>query len=349
MQPETSILRDRDLSATGTSIASVQTSDGAIPWWPGGRVDPWNHVESAMGLDVCGRHEEAERAYFWLAETQRRDGAWASAYLDGMVIDPTLDANFSSYVAAGVWHHWRATRDARWLADMWPVVEDAVEFALELQRPDGTIAWARDAAYRPWPGALLTACSCIHLSLRCAIWIAETLGLERPDWELSAEMLGQAIATRPDSFEPKDLFAMDWYYPVLGGVLRNEQGRARLKNQWERFVVAELGARCIADRPWVTAAETCELVIALRAIGLNDAARTLFGWVQHLRTPDGAYWTGATFPDGRVWPRETTTWTAAAILLAADAMSANGPTAGFFTDVGERIGVGVSEPVADPL
>ena len=47
-----------------------------IPWFPDGHCDPWNHVETAMALDVAGLHAEAERAYEWLADTQRADGGW---------------------------------------------------------------------------------------------------------------------------------------------------------------------------------------------------------------------------------------------------------------------------------
>ena len=36
-------------------IARTQTSDGAIPWFDGGAMDPWDHIESAMGLTVGGR------------------------------------------------------------------------------------------------------------------------------------------------------------------------------------------------------------------------------------------------------------------------------------------------------
>jgi hypothetical protein len=104
-----------------------------------------------------------------------------------------------------------------------------------------------------------------------------------------------------------------------------------------RFVVTGLGARCVAHRPWVTAAETCELVLALNAVGLTSPARALFKWVQHLRATGGRYWTGATFPDGRMWPRETTTWTAAAVILAAAALNGNN----FFKNA--------SGFVADPL
>jgi hypothetical protein len=48
--------------------------------------------------------------------------------------------------------------------------------------------------------------------------------------------------------------------------------------------------------------------------------------MQHLRDPDGSYWTGYVFDDGVRWPVEQSTWTGAAVLLAADAIA--GATAG---------------------
>ena len=56
---------------------------------------------------------------------------------------------------------------------------------------------------------------------------------------------------------------MDWYYPILGGALRGAQASARIAERWDEFVVDGLGIRCVDDRPWVTGAETCELVMAL--------------------------------------------------------------------------------------
>ena len=44
-----------DLAAarqTGRSIAAAQLPSGAIPWFAGGQIDPWDHTEAAMGLDV---------------------------------------------------------------------------------------------------------------------------------------------------------------------------------------------------------------------------------------------------------------------------------------------------------
>jgi hypothetical protein len=128
----------------------------------------------------------------------------------------------------------------------------------------------------------------------------------------------------------KDRHSMDWYYPVLAGALRGPGATARIERRWEDFVVTGLGVRCVDDRPWVTGAETCELVMALDAVGYHRAAREQFTAMQHLREEDGSYWTGLVFADGKRWPEERTTWTGAAMILAADALSDTTPAGGLF-------------------
>ena len=86
-------------------------------------------------------------------------------------------------------------------------------------------------------------------------------------------------------------------------------------------MVEGLGIRCIDHRPWVTGAETCELVLSLEAVGRHEQALQLFTDMQHLREDDGSYWTGLVYADGKRWPVELSTWTAAVMLLAADALS----------------------------
>ncbi len=302
-----------------------------------------------MALDVGGFHAQAERAYMWLAATQRRDGAWAAAYRDSVVIDHTLDANFSSYVAVGTWHHYLATENREFVARMWPTVERAIDFALDLQRPNGTVLWARDSGYRPWPGALLTSSSCIFLSIRCALAVCDIIGCDRPDWELSLASLGHAIAHQPDAFEDKERFSMDWYYPVLSGALSQDAARERIEARWDEFVVSGRGVRCVNDRPWVTTGETCELVFTLAVIGLEQQARELYDWVQLLRSDDGAYWMGATFPDGTVWPEEKPTWGSGAALLASDALARARPTSQLFYGEGLPEVIDISDVVPDSL
>ena len=84
--------------------------------------------------------------------------------------------------------------------------------------------------------------------------------------------------------------------------------------------------RCVSDRPWVTAAETCEYAMANLAVGNADVAVDLFRWAQRYRTDDGRYWTGTVFPDeGRFPTGERSTYTASAVVLAADALAGGSP------------------------
>ncbi|MHB8670759.1 MAG: prenyltransferase [Acidimicrobiales bacterium] len=313
------------VALTLDSIAALQLGDGMIPWFPGGHCDPWNHVECAMALTAGGRRAEAERAYEWLVSTQRDDGSWHQYYVEGGVEDAKLDANVIAYVATGTWHHFLSTADGGFLAEMWPVVERAIDFVLDLQTPRGEILWARHADGTPWSFALLTGSSSTHQSLRCAIAAAEHLGHERPDWELSVAALARVIANEPDAFAPKHRWAMDWYYPVLGGVLTGGAGRAHLAQRWSTFAMEGKGIRCVSDRPWITTAETCECALAHDAVGEGKTARDLLAWAQRLRHDDGSYWTGVVEPEGVHFPGgERTSYSAAAVVLAVAALAESG-------------------------
>jgi hypothetical protein len=284
-----------------------------------------------MALDVAGLHGAAAQAYRWLAREQREDGSWAAGYRSGRIEDGFTDANFCAYAATGVWHHFLASGDCDFLVDAWSMLERAVECVLTLQQPGGEIEWARDPEGRPWPGALVTSCSSIYKSLECAIAVATSLGRSRRRWRHARWALGGALReARPGAFEPKDRYAMDWYYPVLSGTARGTHADARLAERWDSFVVEGLGVRCVADRPWVTVAESCELVLTLDALGRHAEACRLFAWLAPLRGSGGHYWTGVTFPEGERWPVEQPTWTSAAILLAADALCGSSRTAGLF-------------------
>jgi hypothetical protein len=327
------VLTAGDIQATVDSIAAMQLPSGMIPWFVGGHADAWNLTEAAMALVLGGRRTEAERAYQWLVDRQRPDGSWHQFYLADRVEDAKLDANVCAYIATGVWHHWLLTDDRGFLESMWPVVERAIDFVLDLQTPRGEIRWARHADGTPWPYALLTGSSSISHSLRCAIALAEELDHERPDWELSLTSLVRAICHEPDAFEPKHRWAMDWYYPVLSGAVIGEAGRTRLREGWDAFVIEGGGTRCVSDRPWVTAAETCECVMAHLAVGQDAEAAELFRWVQQLRDDDGAYFTGIVYPEAAHFPAdERSSYTAAAIVLAADALSRTSPASGLFVD-----------------
>ncbi|MGB6454622.1 MAG: prenyltransferase [Streptosporangiaceae bacterium] len=316
------ILTADQLIATARAIAATQQADGSIGW-PDGHVDAWNHIECAMALSVCGLRAESRRAYAWLADTQQPDGSWPVQSSTGHVEEWTAESNHAAYSAVGVWHELLVTGDDDFAARMWPVVRAGIGFAVGLQTARGEIIWRRHEDGTPDSYALLTGSASMYQSLRCAIALAEHLEDPQPDWELAATQLGHAVACHREAFADKSRFSMDWYYPVLGGAVRGAAAEQLLTAGWETFVVPGLGVRCVRDEPWVTGAETCELAIALDAIGQRERAVELFDRIQFLRAADGGYWTGWQFRNRKHYPHEQSSYTAAAIVLAADVLAAD--------------------------
>ncbi|CUR60135.1 conserved hypothetical protein [metagenome] len=314
------LLTDADVAATAASIARMQEPDGAIPWTVGEHTDVWNHVESAMALLIGGEVVAAERALRWCADTQRPDGSWPLRTVAGAVEDASGETNMSAYLAVGLWHHWLVRGDRALLDELWPTVRRALDWVVGLQLPFGGIAWSQEPGGRVNEEALLAGSSSIHQSLRAGVALGELLDDQQPAWELAGCRLRHALRDHRDLFLDKSTFSMDWYYPVLGGAVGGADARRLLESRWDDFVVPGLGVRCVDTNPWVTGAETCELVMALEALGERDRAMRLFADVQHLRHHDGAYWTGLVYPEDVNWPVEHTTYTAAAVLLAHDAL-----------------------------
>ena len=320
------VLTAAEVADTAASIVATQEPDGAVPWTVGAHVDVWNHVEAAMALLAAGEVEAAERAYEWCRRTQRFDGSWPMKVVAGEVEDASGETNMSAYLAVGIWHHWLIRHDRGFVERFWPVVRRALDFVEGMQLPFGGIAWAQEwhdgAPAAVNRDALVAGSSSIYQSLRAGVALAELVGQPQPAWELAGGRLGHALREHRDLFLDKGTFSMDWYYPVLGGAVRGDAGRALVDTRWDDFVVPGLGIRCVDTNPWVTGAETCELVLALDALGDRPRAMRLFADMQHLRDPGGGYWTGYVYPDRVNWPAEHTTYTAAAVVLAADALAA---------------------------
>ena len=154
---------------------------------------------------------------------------------------------------------------------------------------------------------------------------------------MAREKLGQALRTKPHRFdrtwESKSRYSMDWFYPVLTGVIPKSQASQHLQARWDEFVEQGMGCRCVSDEPWVTVAESCELTMALLAAGDHARAVEIYSYLHQWQLDDGSYWTGYQFVQDLLWPDEKPTWTAGAILLAADALTEHTAAAKLFTSV----------------
>jgi len=112
---------------------------------------------------------------------------------------------------------------------------------------------------------------------------------------------------------------------------RKSDRKARLADRWDEFCMEGKGIRCVSDEPWVTASETAECAIAHAAIGDLSTAVDLLAWTRSHRRDDGAYWTGIVYPSLERFPfGETSAYTAAAIILAADAITGASPASSVF-------------------
>ena len=186
-----------------------------------------------MALDVGGRFAEAERAYEWLRRMQHARRLVARVLPWATTVE-----------GAHARHQRHLLRRERRVAPLplRPATPGSSRrcspssSARSTSRSTTSTRPARSSG-TPIPtrvdgkGALLTGSSSIYSSLRCAIAAAERLGRERPDWELSLGSLAIAIAHRPERFLDKERWAMDWYYPILGGVLRGHAAEARIARE----------------------------------------------------------------------------------------------------------------------
>lgn len=331
------------------SILKTQRNDGAIPWFENGVFDVWNHLEAAMGLNIVGAYDAADRAYNFLFTTQQEDGSWWSQLGSAAPIDEDLlhfsrtsmeapkwirETNFIAYCATACWHYWLIRQDTAFLKKAYDCIDRALAFIMPLQSQYGDFRWTARDAQTPEEDALLTGNSSIYKSLDCAIKLARVCGIDRQDWLEARDKLGNVIRNMPERFDrqwdSKERFSMDWYYPCLSGALDKVTSKSRLQTKWDTFVEDGLGVRCVSDEPWVTAAESAEFVLTLVANQRDDEAREHARWLHNFRDPSGAYWMGWQMEQNIFWPEETPPWTSGAIILAVDAVAGLSPARDIF-------------------
>jgi len=312
-------------------IVTLQKGTGDIPWHTDGKTDPWDLVETIMGLNIGKRFDASCLAFEWLRNIQNSDGSWYSSYINGKPGDRTCETHMAAYISVGLFHTWLMNKDTAFLELMWPTMEKGINYALSLQTKSGEIYWAKSPEGKVDPMSLLTGASSIFMSLKCALTIAGILGKRKISWETAFEKLGKSIREDIHHYNvSKSRFSMYWFYPILSGALTGEKAERRIEKYWNKYVIEGQGARCVSDQPWVTIAETSELVLALNGMGCVEKANIVFSWIQDRIYDDKTYWCGYTYPDMVIWPEERISWTNAVVLMAADAVYGLTPASGLF-------------------
>ena len=215
---------------------------------------------------------------------------------------------------------------------MWPFVR-ALDFVVDLQLENGAISWGRSPEGDTHNDSLLTGSASTYQALRCGLALAELFGESQPEWEIAAGRLQHAVAAHPRRSWTRA--TSQWTGTtqcsvglfMAGGSIRHvgsRLGQVHHRRVWRSLC----GGPAVDDG--CRNRRTCDPLIIN---GQEAPARQLLSDIQCLRREDGSYWTGIVVDEGKFWPPEASTWTAAAIVLACDAL-AEGPTLDLFVGKG---------------
>jgi len=307
----------------GNYIKSIQLESGAIPSNKDGSHDPWDHIESIMGLNFANEKESSKLAFEWLIKNQNNDGSWFSKYNDSHPLEKNKSTHFGPYISVAALHFYKIFEDKEFLEYLWPNIKLALKFSLSLQIPNGTIPWSIDEGGKIEEDYLLTGSSSILKSIECGIAISKLLNDKEniSNWTQSHKSLSNAIRNpmgKFDLLQDRKRFSMDWYYPILSGCLNDKERDYYIDKVFNDFYVEDIGVKCVIEEPWITVAETCEFIIALMISNRDEDAKKLLLDVLNICDKDNIPYMGWQYEENIFWPKEKPSWTSAAAILAAD-------------------------------
>ena len=315
---------NRDLyNNLGKYIKSIQLDSGAIPSNEDGTHDPRDHIESIMGLNFSNYKDSSKLAFEWLIKNQNSDGSWYAKYNNNQSLERHKSTHFGPYISVAALHFYKIFEDKEFLQYLWPNIELALNFSINLQISNGTIPWSIDEKKQIEKDFLLTGCSSILKSIECGIAIAKLLKDKKniSNWMHSHKILSMAIKNPSGKFDllqNRTRFSMDWYYPILSGCLNDNEKNYYINKIFEDFYIKNLGIKCVIEEPWITVAETCEFIIALMIANKDEDAKRLLLDVLNICNQDLIPYMGWQYEENIFWPNETPSWTSAAVILAAD-------------------------------
>ena len=307
----------------GNYIKSIQLESGAIPSNKDGSHDPWDHIESIMGLNFANEKESSKLAFEWLIKNQNNDGSWFSKYNDSHPLEKNKSTHFGPYISVAALHFYKIFEDKEFLEYLWPNIKLALKFSLSLQITNGTIPWSIDEGGKIEEDYLLTGSSSILKSIECGIAISKLLNDKEniSNWTQSHKSLSNAIRNpmgKFDLLQDRKRFSMDWYYPILSGCLNDKERDYYIDKVFNDFYVKDIGVKCVIEEPWITVAETCEFIIALMISDRGEDAKKLLLDVLNICDKNYIPYMGWQYEENIFWPKERPSWTSAAAILAAD-------------------------------
>ena len=108
-------------------------------------------------------------------------------------------------------------------------------------RPQGAKLGPKIEGKSDLDDSLITGSSSIYKSLECAEYLYSLLNRDHSHLKKAKALLKDSIINKPDRYdrtwESKSRYSMDWYYPILCGVLDREMSIERVEKKWHEFIV----------------------------------------------------------------------------------------------------------------
>ena len=300
-------------------IKRNQNTDGSIQWDEKGKCDPWDHIECLIALAIYNENESFLAGIEWFRNNLNEEFMVAPVFHRQKASEDHFEYHHAPYFAVALLQYYYSSNNKKVLHDNLEILRGIVLKTLAARDEYGYFYWAKDKnGFND--NSLITATSSIFLSLKCVSAIYKILGIRSLKLENEIASIKQAFDLKSKRFNRDNIdrsrFSMDCYYPYLSGLIMD----AGLNRNLEKFYVKDLGIKCVIEEPWVTIAESSEAIIALLRSGDKAFAHKIFENILKLRGTDGLFPTGYQYQQKIFWPDEKSTWTNAAVVIAADAL-----------------------------
>ena len=278
-------------------------------WDEKGKCDPWDHCECLIALAIYEEWEHFWRGVNWFFANLNKDGLIYAEFQNEKSSKLHYESHHAPYIIMPRIQASLIDKEQDYKKiltnEQLLKLENIFEVLNDFKDEDGYFYWAKDSnGYSD--NSLITASMSIFLSL-----VAKDKSFPKFNTEKWQEKFNRDGVDR-------SRFSMDFYYPYLAGIKNNKKEFLELL---DNYYVKGLGVKCVAEEPWVTIAESSECVISALIHDNENIAKQIFNDIQQFQNKDGIFPTGYQYNMEIFWPEENSTWTNAAVIIAAHALS----------------------------
>jgi hypothetical protein len=294
------------LSKAKDWIIHNQKEDGRIVWDEKGKCDPWDHCECLIALALYEEWDSFNLGVDWFFNNLNEDGLIHPEFKNITVTHKHFESHHAPYIILPLMQAVLMGRDDLITPNIKSKINIIFDQLDNFKDSDGYYSWAKDSNGLS-DNSLITASMSIFLSLK-ALNNSTNIKFNQNLWYSKFNRDGI----------DRSRFSMDFYYPYMCAI-KNDKNT--FYNDLKDFYVEGLGVKCVKEEPWVTIAESCECIIALLVLGDFETAEKIFNDILQFKNDDGIFPTGYQYKMEIFWPEENSTWTNAAVIIAAHALS----------------------------